>query len=194
MSLGPGPLKAATPAGWAAVALADFDAFLRDHAACERKAAALCLSFVAKYLEHPFVVEPMISVAREELEHFQQVFRILTRRGLSPGKDEKDPYVKGLQAVMRHTEDGRLLDRLVVSALIEARSCERLELVAEALVDPELKDFYATLARVEAGHYKVFLKIAERFFDKETVAVAVDRLATAEAAVMLATPWRAAVH
>ncbi len=188
------PLQAWTAPGWAAVALADFPAFLQDHAACERKAAAACLSLVGKYSEHPFLVEPLVSLAREELEHFQQVFRLLTKRGIKLALTDKDPYVKALLAKARHGDDEHLVDRLVISALIEARSCERFELVAAEIKDPELADFYATLARAEAGHHRVFLRIAERFFAPAVVAAALNRLGAAEAEIMRAVVWRPAVH
>lgn len=187
-------LRAATAPGWAAQATKDFAAFLADHADCERKAAASCLSFVGKYHEHAFLVDPLLTLAREELEHFQQVYRIMAKRGVTMRLAEPDPYVNGLLAAVRTGETERLIDRLVVSAFVEARSCERLQLVADELTDPELKDFYATLARAEAGHHKVYLRIAERFATPDALAEAVDRLGVQEAAVMRATPWRSAVH
>ncbi len=187
-------LRATTPPGWAAFATKDFAAFLADHADCERKAAASCLSFVGKYHEHPFLVDPLLTLAREELEHFQLVYRVMTKRGIAMRQAEPDPYVNGLLEIVRTGETERLVDRLLVSALVEARSCERLFLVAEQLDEPELQDFYATLARAEAGHHRVYLRIAERFVSAGELAAALGRAAYHEAAVMLRTPWRAAVH
>lgn len=188
------PLKAPTPQAWTEVVLSAFDTFLLDHASCERKAAALCLSFIAKYSDFPFVAEPMVTLAREELDHFGQVYRLITRRGLKLGLDERDPYVNTLLSVMRSNPEERLLDRLVVSGLIEARGYERFLLLAEALTDPELKDFYETLGRAEAGHYRVFIRIAERMYPKGEVERAVERLATKESEIMLASALRPAVH
>ena len=188
------PLKAPTPQAWVEVVLGDFDTFLKDHASCERKAAALCLSFIAKYSEHPFLAEPMVALAREELDHFAQVYRLITRRGLTLGLDERDPYVNALLKVMRPQPAERLLDRLIVSGLIEARGYERFLMLADALEDPELKDFYETLGRAEAGHYRVFLRIAERLYPAAAVEQAVERLATEEARLMLASDLRPAVH
>jgi tRNA-(ms[2]io[6]A)-hydroxylase len=187
-------LQAATPPGWAAAATRDFSAFLADHADCERKAAASCLSFVGKYHEHPFLVDPLLTLAREELEHFQQVYRVMAKRGIPMRLAEPDPYVNGLLEAVRTGPTERLVDRLLICAFVEARSCERLHLVAEELADPELKDFYATLARAEAGHHKVYLRIAERFVSESELAAAVARLGAHEAQVMLKTPWRATVH
>jgi tRNA-(ms[2]io[6]A)-hydroxylase len=175
------PLRAATPAGWAAFVASGFDDFLLDHASCERKAAMLCLSLVAQYSDRPFLVEPLVTLAREELDHFGQVYRLLNSRGLILGQDEKDPYVNELLKTARSGPLERLLDRLALSALIEARGCERFGLLAEALTDPELRAFYQTLSRAEAGHYRVFIRIAERFFPPAEVEAAVDRLAPLEA-------------
>jgi len=191
------PLLSPTAKGWAEVALADFGTFLQDHAQCERKAAASCLSYVSKYPNKTILVDPMISLAREELEHFAQVFRLLQKRSLPLVIAEKDPYVNELIVHVRTGPEERLLDRLVTSALIEARSCERLQLVAAYLTeknDLELSDFYHTLARSEAGHYRVFFRLAERLFPKDEVQIAIQRLTIAEDAAMKAAPWRAAVH
>lgn len=188
------PLRARTGQGWAAVALADFGAFLIDHASCERKAAASALALVSKHSAEPIIAEPMVAVAREELEHFLQVYRLITRRGLVLDKDEKDPYVNDLLKAQRQDPGERLLDRLLISSLIEARSCERFLLVAEAVVEPELRDFYTHLMRAEAGHHKVFVRVAERLYPAATVAARMAELSAHEADVMLRTPWRAAVH
>ena len=188
------PLLAPTPPDWTATVLTGFDAFLLDHASCERKAAMLCMSLVAQYGDRPFLVEPLVTLAREELDHFQQVYRLLAARGLVLGQDAKDPYVNELLKAARSGPLERLLDRLVLSALIEARGCERFGLLADALVEPSLKAFYAMLARAEAGHFRVFTRIAERFFPTPEVAAALARLAPVEAQVMLASPFRHALH
>lgn len=188
------PLLSATPSGWADVALADLGAFLQDHANCERKAAALCMSFISKYPHRTMLIDPMVSLAREELEHFAQVFRIMQKRGLALISAEKDPYVQVMMQAVRADGDERFLDRLIVSGLIEARSCERFQLTTEALSDPWLKDFYQTLARAEAGHYRVFFRLAEKMFSQADVSEAVDRLSRAEDRAMRAAPWRPAVH
>lgn len=188
------PLRALTPSGWAAVALADLDRFLQDHASCERKAAAQAMAILGQYPEHTVLVEPLVALAREELEHFAAVCRILTRRGVSLQYDDPDPYVNQLRKAMRQPRDERLLDRLIVSGLIEARSHERLMLVADTIEDRELSVFYLQLARSEAGHFKVFMRLAEQIFGVGEAARALLRLATHEASVMLAVPFRSAVH
>ncbi len=188
------PLLAPTPPGWVTAVLGDFLTFLSDHAACERKAASLCLSLVGRCPEEPQLVEPLVTLAREEMEHFQQVYRLLIKSGGRLLQETKDPYVNALAKAQRHGPDVFLLDRLVIAGLIEARGTERFALLAEALPDAALRRFYDTLARSEAGHYRVFLRIAERLFARTDVAAALARLAPLEAEVMLACPLRAAVH
>lgn len=188
------PLKTPTPATWTQMVLHNLDAFLVDHAGCERKAAASAVSLVSRYSEHPALVEPLTALAREELEHFAQVFRLLQRRGLRLGPDEKDPYVNLLLAGIR--PDQKLLGRLIAGAFIEARSCERFKILSMHLpeVDTGLADFYTTLYRSEAGHFRVFVKIAERLFGEECTQAEVQRMAEVETQAMLKAPLRPAVH
>ncbi len=193
-------LVAPTPAGWAQAALADFGAFLVDHASCERKAVAHCFSLVVKYSDRPLLTETMATLAREELDHFQQVYRILQKRGLRLGGDDKDPYVNEVlhRGVRHHLPNERLLDRLLIAGVIEARGCERFDLIADALPacgePPEMVEFYRELARAEAGHYRVFVRVAEKLWPDTDVAAALARLAAIESEVMLASPWRSALH
>ena len=189
------PIKGSTPSKWAETVLQDFDRFLGDHAACERKAAALAMSFIIKYPDQPTLVEPMIALAREELEHFQQVFRVMNKRKVPlPAKDEKDVYVNAILANIRHGRRERLLDRLVMSGLIEARGWERFAKLGDALVSTskELADFYHKLAEREAGHYKIFIRLAKVLFDEQEVDEAVSRLADIEQQAMNEAPitWR----
>jgi tRNA-(ms[2]io[6]A)-hydroxylase len=194
------PLLVLTPKAWTEVVLADFDAFLIDHACCERKAAALCVSYVARHADRPTLVEPMVALAREELEHFQQVYRILRRRGLTLGPNDKDAYAGGLIEHVRSGPAEGFLDRLVVAAFIEARSHERFHRLAEALPgaksasERELAPFYRALARAEAGHFKVFTRAAASLFPEAEVDRRVVRFAEIEAELVERLPWRAAVH
>lgn len=189
------PLKVATGVEWAKVVLSDFDHFLLDHAACERKAAALAMSFVAKYPDRKALIEPMISLAREELEHFAQVFRLLQTRKLElNNKDEKDIYINTILSELRHGRDERFLDRLIMSGIVEARGHERFMILAQNLDDENLRQFYFELSEREAGHYKIFIKIAKHYFSEEEVAEAVDRITDIEAKAILSTPLRAVLH
>jgi tRNA 2-(methylsulfanyl)-N6-isopentenyladenosine37 hydroxylase len=188
------PLLVKTPDPWADVVLQDFDAFLPDHAACERKASALCMSLVVKYADRRALVEPLICLAKEEMEHFHQVYRLLTKRGLTLGDDEKDPYVNGILKNLRHGRDERLLDRLIMSAVVEARGAERFGIIGEKIADPELKVFYQSLSRSEASHYKVFMKIARNYFSIEQIEEATCRIAGIEKEAMIGAPLRARLH
>ena len=149
-------LKTKTPADWIGVALGDFDAFLVDHASCERKASAVGMSFVVRYPDRREILEPMIQFAREELEHFHQVYKLILQRGLSVWTDEEDAYVNVLMKTVRFGREERFLDRLLVSSSIEARGTERMHLVADHLNDETLKNFYRRLARAENQHKDFF--------------------------------------
>lgn len=188
-------LVSPTPERWIEKVVGRFDAFLQDHAACERKAAALAMSFVAKYSDRPQLVEPMISLAREELQHFRQVFHLLQRRGVGlAASDEKDQYVNGILKKLRHGQNERLLDRLITSGLIECRGYERFSLLAQHLEDEELKQFYHQLAKSEAGHYKIFCRLARLYFTENEVSEALERIANIESEEMLACELTHRLH
>jgi tRNA-(ms[2]io[6]A)-hydroxylase len=188
------PLKSPSPREWLVAVHSDFDRFLQDHAACERKASALAMSLIARYPDREPLLEPMICLAKEELAHFHEVFRLMQRRGVALGSDEKDPYVAALLRHVRHGREEHFLDKLLISALIEARGCERFGLVAESLDDPELQAFYRRLAREEAGHYMIFLRIARLYFSAEELTERLEFLLEQESAIMLAQAHRPAVH
>lgn len=188
------PLLSTTPETWLGPVLEQFDAFLIDHAACERKAAALAMSYVSKYMDRRVIVEAMVALAREELEHFQQVYRLLANRGLQMGMDAKDEYVNLLLRAVRHSKDEALLDKLLIGAVIEARGCERFEMVGRAHSDAEIGQFYRRLAHSEAGHFRVFVRLAESYFEADQVRSALDRLLVAEAEAIAAVPFRPALH
>ncbi len=187
-------LKVATPPQWADVALRDFDAFLLDHAACERKAASVGMMFVVRYPDRTPLLDPLIHFAREELEHFHQVYRLIAARGLRLQPDYRDEYVNLLLKEVRKGRDERLLDRLLICAAIEARGSERLFLVAERLTDVPLKTFYTRLARAEDSHKDLFVNLSLKLFPKELVLPRLDALLDVEAAAIQAVPFRAAVH
>lgn len=188
------PLEPATSQEWVACVLAHFDEFLLDHAACERKASAMAMSFVVKYTDHPKMLEPMIAVAREELAHYHEVFRMIQRRGIPLRPDEKDPYVKGLQKHVRHSRAEHLLDKLMIAAVIEARGCERFHVISQHLPTQELRDYYLKLAREEAGHYRVFLKMAKMYYDDAVVDARLQDFIAIEREVIQTIPIRPAVH
>ncbi len=188
-------LRTSTPPQWLDVVFADFDAFLIDHAACERKASATGLSLVVKYPDRALILDPLIEFAREELEHFHRVFRVLAERGLQLQSDYKDEYVGALRGLMRgRVGDELFLDRLLVAGVVEARGCERLQLVSERVTDPALKQMYVDLTRAEARHHALFFRLAREYFPHEVVRARADELLEAEAEIVASVPFRAAVH
>lgn len=189
-------LREPTPSVWLEAVFSDFDAFLLDHANCERKASATGMSFVARYPDRREMLGPMIEFAREELEHFQIMFRICDARGLTLADDYKDPYVNGLRSQIRGGGDAHLLDRLLVSGVVEARGCERLFMVAEALKErePALHPAYLDLARAESRHHAFFFRIARLYFSEAEVRERGGQLLDFEAGLVQRLPHRPAVH
>lgn len=187
-------LKLATSPEWVAAVLRDFDAFLLDHAACERKASASALAFVAHYPDRAELVERCIALALEELEHFQQVAAWVARRGLVLAPDRRDAYMRELARVFRSGSDAYFLDRLLTAGVAEARGCERFGQVASALPAGGLKDFYRDLARAEVRHQELYIDLAARYFGSETARERLEQILDAEARVLRELPVRAALY
>lgn len=181
------------PAWWLHVK-ENFDEFLIDHAACERKASATGVQFVVKYPDRKALIDPMISLAREELQHFHQVSKILESRGLAHRGDEKDPYVNDLLALMRNPPEERLLDRLLIFGIIERRGTERFGIVAKQIEDEELKRFYEKLVQAEARHHQLFVEAALAYFSPSEVEERLRFFEEKEAEIIRRLPIRAAVH
>ena len=181
----------ATPRAWVDLAIERFDEVVVDHAHCEKKAAAQALSMLAAFPSVPHLARAMARLAREESGHLAQVLALLEKRGLSLGRDPGDPYAQGLQRLVRQPAAERLLDRLLVSALIETRSEERLALLARHLDEPELRRFYARLAAAEKGHGELLLRLASRCdgFEERLV-----KMLAAEAELVRRLPLRPAIH
>ncbi len=187
-------LLSATPLSWVDAVLSDFPAFVIDHASCERKASAVGMSFVVRYPDRTALLDPMIHFAREELEHFHQVIRLMSRLGLTAVPDQEDRYVNILMKACRTGREERFLDRLLVSGVIEARGAERLLLISEHLVEEDLRNFYGRLARAEVSHKNIFVDLALKFFDSETVKKRLDELLVLEDKAIRSVPVRALVH
>lgn len=188
-------LQAPTPSTWLPVALANFDAVLLDHAHCEKKAAASALALVQAYPDRSELVRRCVGLAQEELRHFRQVHRILLARGQVLQRDAGDPYAQALLKHMRSGKHERMIDRLLVSSLIEARSCERLRLLGDALEDLELAHFYRGLATAEAGHHRLFVKLAERYASDDCdIPGRLHALARLETEIMLQLPVEPRIH
>jgi tRNA-(ms[2]io[6]A)-hydroxylase len=186
-------LHCETDPRWLRHALTHLDAVLIDHAHCEKKAAANALSLLQAYPEVPGLPGHMARLAREESGHLARVLQLLERRGLALGRDPGDPYAQALQKLIRTPAAQRQLDRFLVAAIIEARSCERLALLAEGLPEADLRQFYGELARSEDGHQRLFLRLASRV-DGEAVAPRLEQLLAAEAELVRRLPIRAAIH
>ena len=187
-------LRSKTDPAWAEVVKSDLDAFLLDHASCERKASATAMSLISHYPDKPMLVREMIAFAQEELEHFRQVMALIETRGLVLRDDKRDPYVRALLSEVRKGTDHYFLDRLLMSAVIEARGCERFGVLADAFADDSLATMYRKLAHEEARHYTLFVKLAREYFDRDVVEARLDELLDIEAQIVSELPHRPALH
>ena len=187
-------LQLPTHPDWVQVILDNFDAFLQDHANCERKASALAMSMVVKQPDREHIVPTLISIAREELEHFEQVYDLMRARGLPLTKDEQDPYINALLECMEHGREERFLDRLLVFSLVECRGAERFAILSHVLPDSKLARFYKQLSGTEAKHGNQFIEMALAYFDAGAVYARAHQLAAQEAEIIRTLPWRASLH
>jgi len=179
-------LAAATDPAWTRHALAHLDEVLLDHAHLEKKAAGAAVTLLFRYPERRALQEPLARLAREELAHFEEVLGHLDRRGIAFRPQRPGPYAGRLHAAVRAEEPGRLLDMLLVAALIEARSCERLGLLAAALpgVDDALARLYAGLLAAEARHHGEYVALALALFPEPEVRERLSALAAHESAAI----------
>ncbi len=158
-------LKLETDPRWVNIVEKNIEEILTDHAYCEQKAATNAISILISYSYHPELVDEMLSLAKEELTHFEMVHQKIKERGYKLGFERKDEYVLELYKFMRkgHVKEIALIDRLLFSAMVEARSCERFKLLSENINDPDLRKFYHELMISEAGHYTMFLAFARKY-------------------------------
>ena len=187
-------LRTPTKPAWTETVLRDLDAFLIDHASCERKASATAMALVAHYPDRIELVRAMIDLALEELEHFRQTHEIMTTRGLVLGPLTRDDYVRGILQSLRDGSAEYFLDRLLVAGIVEARGCERFGLVAEALPPGPLKVFYEGITRSEARHHGLFVRLARTYFDESAVARRIEELLDVEATIIESLSIRPALH
>ncbi len=183
----------ATDARWLAVALGDLDAVHADHLHCERKAAQSALSLIRSYPEHADLVAAMARLAHDETRHVVQVSRLMAKRGQPAAYDFGDDYAAALRVHVRKQEPERLLDRLLVFAIIEGRSAERLGLLAGALEDEDAAKLYGSLAEAEVRHRDVFLGLARDVAPEAWRARAVE-LAAMEAEILAGRMIVARIH
>jgi tRNA-(ms[2]io[6]A)-hydroxylase len=158
-------LKLATDPRWVTIVETNIEEILTDHAWCEQKAASNAISIISLNSEHEELVTDLLALAKEELEHFQLVHDLIKSRGFKLGRERKDSYVNELFKFMNKggSRQQSLVDRLLFSAMIEARSCERFKLLSEKIADPELSKFYNDLMVSEAGHYTTFIGYARKY-------------------------------
>lgn len=180
---------------WLDTVMADFDSFLQDHADCERKASAMAMSFVAKYPNRKEIIPELIDTAVEEIEHFRDVYKVMEKRNLSLNHEiRQDVYVKQLLDKCRSGREERFLDRLLLASIIECRGAERFRLIAEALEEADLKEFYKRLWISEAKHGNIFIKMAMNYFKEEDIYKRLEELNILEGEVMMGLPLKAALH
>ncbi|HEY8969029.1 MAG TPA: tRNA-(ms[2]io[6]A)-hydroxylase [Puia sp.] len=164
-------LQLPTDPRWVDLASLSLEDILTDHAWCEQKAATSCISLIQRYSAKEKLVQELSPIVTEEWGHFRLVLAELNKRGLKLGRQRKDLYVNKLMEfeIRGGTEDQRFLDRLLIFALIEARSCERFKRLSESLDDEYLRQFYRRFMESEAGHYHLFIELAETYMDKDEV-------------------------
>jgi tRNA-(ms[2]io[6]A)-hydroxylase len=187
-------LAAATDPAWASRALGRLDELLVDHAHCEKKAAGTAVRLLFRYPQQAALLAPLSKLAREELAHFEQLLALLAERGLAFARHRPAPYAGRLRERERTREPERLLDTFLCCALIEARSCERFGLLAEAAEDPELAGFWRRLLDAEARHHGVYLALARQLAPEAEVAARLRELAQHEAAVLAEARFSGHLH
>ncbi|MBM3936072.1 MAG: tRNA-(ms[2]io[6]A)-hydroxylase [Sphingomonadales bacterium] len=179
-------LKLPTDPRWAAIAEKSVADILVDHAFCEQKAASSCISLIVQYPDYPRIVEELAPIVTEEWGHFRAVLEEMFKRGITLGPQRSDEYVVALLAFQTKglSREQKLLERLLCCALIEARSCERFRLLSLHCTDADLRRFYHAFMVSEAGHYRLFMDLAESYFPKNQVRARWEEYLQYEAKVM----------
>jgi tRNA-(ms[2]io[6]A)-hydroxylase len=187
-------LQQPTTWSWVEQAIANLDVILLDHSHCERKAAGVALNLMFRYPSQTQLVRQLTAIAQEELEHFEQVNQWLEQRGIPLGPLKAPPYGSHLTAQIRRQEPDRLLDSLLISALIEARSHERLALLGEYCPEPELAQFYRSLVASEARHYGIYWVLADTYFERLEVQQRLEELAVVESEILATLHPQPRIH
>tara|TARA_R100000935_G_C2796818_1_gene148543 strand:+ start:419 stop:1000 length:582 start_codon:yes stop_codon:yes gene_type:complete len=189
-------LKLPTDPRWAKIADKNIEEILIDHAWCEQKAASTAISLIVTFPEFPELVNAMVALVREEMGHFKMVHEKLQARGIELGWDRKDEYVIRLREFFPKggSRIDQMVHRLLIAALIEARSCERFRLLSEELEDAELREFYRQLMISEANHYTLFLNFARQYGERESVDKKWQELLQFEAEIMKDLGKKESIH
>lgn len=179
-------LQLPTDPRWANIAEMNIEDILVDHAYCEQKAATSCISLIVQFPDKEELVDVMTPVVAEEWGHFERVIEQLKKRGMKLGQARKDEYVIQLKGILKKggSREEQLVEKLLMNALIEARSCERFKTLHEHIEDEELSKFYYELMISEAGHYKNFLQLAKSYLPEERVMQRWKEFLVAEAEIM----------
>ena len=189
-------LQFETTTSWADIAKDNLEQILTDHAFLEQKAASNAVSIIINYSEETELVKEMSNIAIEEMQHFKMVHLLMVKRGMVLGREQKNDYAVQLQKFFPKTKDrtDALIQRLLVAALIEARSCERFKVFSENMEDEELKKFYKNLMISEANHYTTFLQFAREYQDRDIVDKKWHTLLKYEAEMMKVRGTTAKIH
>lgn len=177
-------LKNSSNPEWIVNAKKNINSVIIDHAHCEKKAAVTGMNLINGYPDKTDIALAMADLVEEEIDHFRSVLKILNEKGINLTPDPGDDYAKELFSKLRKTQPERLLDHLLVAGIIEARSCERLQILADNLEDETLKKFYTDLSHSEAGHYVAFIKLAKNYFKETEVKSRLDELTDFEAGLV----------
>ena len=177
-------LHSTSPDRWLAQVKNQQNEILIDHAHCEQKAAAAAMDLMFDYVENQELCREMTEIVNEELEHFHLVMDILNGRSIRFHKMKPGPYGRRLKELVRRQEPHKVIDRLLIAGLIEARSCERFMLLRDYLEDEELSTFYGSLYESEARHHATYTRLAQSYGDAEEVNRRLEELAVAEAAII----------
>lgn len=177
-------LKSATLPEWLPSVRDHVDELLIDHAHCEKKAAGTAMNLIFAYVDRVELVRELKKIVDEELEHFTMVLDVLDRRGIPFRRLKPSDYGRRLNDLVRKQEPHKAVDRLLVAALIEARSCERFAILRDGIADPELADFYGSLFESEARHHATYVRFAREFADEKAVRNRLEELAEAEAEIV----------
>jgi tRNA-(ms[2]io[6]A)-hydroxylase len=187
-------LHAPTPQRWLEQVRQHTDEILIDHAHCEKKAAGTAMNLLFAYVEHRELCQAMTEIVQEELDHFHRVLALLDRRGIRFRRLAPSQYGRKLHEHIRKLEPGRAVDRLLVAGLIEARSCERFDLLRRHLPDQELAGFYDALFQSEARHAATYIRLAAQFADPAAVEKRLHELAQVESAIIHEGELRPRMH
>jgi len=180
---------------WVETVLANFDSFLQDHADCERKASAMAMSFIAKCPDRIEIIPDLIETAIEELEHFEEVYKLMRSRGIQLKADmPKDIYIHDLLKSCRSGRDERLLDRMLIASIVECRGAERFKLIADHVEDEEIQSFYKRLWTSEAKHGDLFVRLALNYWKKEIVYQRLEELNVIEGNICRNLKVKPALH